>query len=103
DHVSSTRNIPELVIREDIKALVYGAQKAKSFGLIDEIGTRENVLEALATDAGVVDDYQLVKIGYHTSLFGSFFASLQKDTVPHSNAPARLCQLCGKPLYFYGN
>ncbi|MCC7303815.1 signal peptide peptidase SppA [bacterium] len=103
DHVSEKRNIPTPVIRENIKALVYGAQKAKSFGLIDEIGTREIVLEALSDKAGIGDDYQLVKFGTNTTLFGSIFASLKHGTTQKTEAPARVCKLCGKSLYFYGN
>lgn len=103
NHVSAKRNIPTLIIKEDIKALVYGAQKAKSFGMIDEIATREEVLNAVTQKAGIADDYKVVKIGTHSSLFGSLFASMQKQVTQNAESPARVCLLCGRTLYLYGN
>ena len=101
-YVSGQRKIPELTIRDDIRALIYSAGKAKELGLIDAIGTREDMLSDLAAKAGV-SDYQLVKIGTSTTLFGSLFSSLTKVPVQKSEASARVCVLCGKPLYFFGN
>lgn len=103
EYVSQRRSIPVDTITNDIKALVYGAEEARSYGLVDEIGNREDVLKALSTAAGVGDDYKLVKIGTQTSLFGSLFAKLTAPNYSASDAPARQCVLCGRPLYFYGN
>lgn len=103
DYVSTRRQIPIATIKNDIKALVYGAEKAKTYGLIDQIGNREMVLTDLSTKAGVAEDYKVVKISSNTSLFGSFFASLSKDFGQKTEAPARMCALCGRTLYLYGN
>lgn len=103
EYVSQRRSIPVDTITNDIKALVYGAEEARSYGLVDEIGNREDVLKALSTAAGVGDDYKLVKIGTQTSLFGSLFAKITAPNYSVSDAPARQCALCGRPLYFYGN
>lgn len=103
EYVSQQRGISTEVIRNDIKALLYGAEQAQAYGLIDNIGNREQMLTALAKAAGVENDYKLVKVGTQTSLFGSLFAKITAPERINSNAPARQCVLCGKPLYFYGN
>lgn len=102
-YIAKQRKIPETTIKADIKALIYGAEKAKSYGLIDEIGNREMAIADLATASGVPNDFKVIKIGSTTSLFGSFFSAISQRNVQKSEAPARICVLCGKPLYFFGN
>jgi len=103
EYVAKQRKISATVIKDDVKALIYGAAEAKRLGLIDAIGNRESVLAELAGVAGVADDYKVVKVGTHTSLFGGFFASLRKGTAQKAEAPARTCALCGKYLYLSGS
>ncbi|WKZ24193.1 MAG: signal peptide peptidase SppA [Candidatus Dojkabacteria bacterium] len=103
EYVSKQRNIPKTYVKDTVKALIYGAPKAKEYQLIDEIATRDETITALAQAAKLGEDYQVVKIGSSTSLFGSLFASYRQSVIPKSEAPARVCVLCGKPLYFYGN
>lgn len=103
EYVSTRRNIPEETIKKNIKALVYGTDEATQYGLIDAVGNREDVLAAIADKAGIGSDYKVIKVGTSTTLFGSLFSSLSKVPAQKSEAPARLCALCGKPLYFYGN
>jgi len=52
---------------------------------------------------GIASDYKVVKIGTHTSLFSGLFASVTKKTGQTATAPARVCALCGKYLYLFGN
>lgn len=102
-YVAKQRKITQTVIKEDVKALIYGVTEATRFRLIDSIGNREQMLADLSAAAEVGDDYKVVKIGVHTSLFGGLFASLSKPVGSRVENPARVCALCGKYLYFYGN
>jgi len=103
DHVAKNRKISTTSIRDEVRALIYGAAEAKRLGLIDVIGSREEVLADISNVAGVSSDYKVVKIGTHTSLFGGFFASFNKKTTQTATAPARVCALCEKYLYLFGN
>lgn len=102
-YVAARRSIPEDTIKKDVKALVYGADESMRYGLIDAVGNRDEVFQAVAEKAGVGGDYKVIKLGKSTSLFGSLLSSFNKVPVQKSEAPARVCALCGKMLYFYGN
>ncbi len=103
EFVASRRRIKETTIREDVKALIYGTTEALKYGLIDKVGTRDDVYSALAEKAGVANDFKVVKISSTTSLFGSMLAfakdfNQQAETTTKTN-----CALCGKMLYFHGD
>jgi protease-4 len=102
-YVSERRQIPVHVIKEDIKALIYGADEAKAYNLIDEIGNREQVISALASKAGL-SDYEVVKEGASTTLFGSLFSSIVHPiSLETAKTTTRTCYLCNRVLYLYGN
>jgi protease-4 len=102
-YVAKQRKLSHTVIKDEVRALIYGVTDATRYKLIDSVGNREKMLEDLSSVAGVSDDYKVVKVGVHTSLFGGLFASLTKPTGQQVEAPARVCALCGKYLYFSGN
>lgn len=103
-YVSQRRKISPKVIREDVKALVYGVSEAKRYGLIDGDATYDEALSKLASAAGVSDGYTVVKVSAgSTSFFGSVFGKLTAPEVQTAEKPARTCLLCGKQVALFGN
>jgi len=99
NHVSLQRKIQPATIREKVKALIYGAKDAVALGLVDEIATRGETYDKVATAANIAD-YQVVRETYNSSFISAFFGSLlQKKTATVSKS----CSLCGQMLYLYGS
>jgi protease-4 len=98
-HVSRNRSIPENVIRQDIKALIYGNEDARRFKLIDAEGNREDTYAALASTAKL-SDYKVVRKENRIDFFSALLAS--RSNVKTSTV-SKSCALCGKMLYLHGD
>lgn len=99
--VSVRRGIPQKVIKNDIKALIYGGQQAKKIGLIDEIGTRQDAYDAVAK-AAKLSTYQIVRPTQSAGLLSYLVGS--KLLQPASSETYKTkCVLCGQRLSIYGD
>jgi protease IV len=97
-HVSRYRKIPESTIVNTIKALPYDSIEAKQLRLVDEIGSEDTALQALADKAGLGDNYQLI----YEQRKGDFFTSLFSVAVSRQKPQAStVCSLCNAPLFLY--
>ncbi len=108
-HVSKERGIPKEVIVGQIGAHYYAEKQALSLKLIDAIASPQQVYAAVAKEAGVQDDYQIVSSHADASglasLFGVKIPWLQKKATPARDA-SRVQACTGSisaPLVYYGN
>jgi len=72
--VAEGRKMPESKVESLATGWAWNGDKAKELGLIDEIGTFEQALDAAAKRGGIGDDYEVVEI--EDDEFDQFFGSL---------------------------
>jgi protease-4 len=106
-HVAKARGIPETKIRNQMGAMLFDNKTAQTLGLIDGTQGQLGVLTALATQAKLGDDYQLVRFKPHSvSLFGQLLGA--KAPPAQSLVQQRINQdLCAmtqqRILVYHGN
>lgn len=101
-YISERRGIPENTIKNQIKALPYGNERALSLKLIDANGPRESAYEYLSSQAGLGSDYQLVKVFEEVS-FWDLFLGATNSVEPMDASSFIEGQLHNKLLYLYGS
>lgn len=109
-HVSRARDIPREKIVAEIGAHYYGEDQALERKLIDAIATPQEVYAALAKEADISSDYQIVSS--HTdptglsSLFGVTLPWQQKKVERPTRNPETVQACTGSisvPLAYFGN
>ena len=60
DRVATGRNLPIDSVKNIAQGRVYSGKKAIKLGLVDEIGTLDDVIKAVAQKAGLPDSYKVV-------------------------------------------
>jgi len=78
DLVSLNRGISEYIIKNDIKALIYGNTQALDLDLIDAEATYEEVIDSIKTKIGI-SEYQIVTIEVD-DLWSMLLSSLAPNT-----------------------
>jgi protease-4 len=96
-HVATKRKIDPLVVKQDIKALLYGTKTAMEYKLIDMEGSRETAYTELATAVNAKDDYQIVRKQTDSSLFSALLGVKSPEKTKTS------CAFCNKLLFLHGN
>jgi len=94
--VSNNRSISQAKIKNEIKALIYGNDKAKLLNLIDEEGTYEYSMTKLLEKVGI-SDYQVI-----TTKTDSFWSSLLY-TYSNPDQTKLKNQLQNRVLMIYGD
>jgi ClpP class serine protease len=110
-HVSEFRHITPDTIKGEIGALAYGTDEAIRLKLIDGMKSKEEAYEQLAQDAGVAQDFKVMKLNNSVDFFGSLFGAtkifntLRMSGADKSAARVRFCEtnLLDKPLVFSGD
>jgi protease-4 len=101
-YVSKHRDIPAATLRDTIGAMSYDNKTALAYNLIDHIGSRESAYDALAKEAGVQDDYQVIR---EDPPFSFWDAALQAVNLkPRQQASeVNLCNLTRSSLAYHGD
>ncbi|RMD76627.1 S49 family peptidase [Candidatus Dojkabacteria bacterium] len=73
EHISLTRGISVSDLRNKIGAYVYDEKQSKELKLIDEIASRDRVLEIILSELQL-DNYQLVEFSYSFPFWSSFLS-----------------------------
>lgn len=76
DVIVEGRNMDEKRVRELADGRIYTGRQAKEVGLIDEIGSFEDTVQALKTDHNL-DNAQVVQYGYEMGFLAMFNMSAQ--------------------------
>jgi protease-4 len=88
NHVSSCRMIDENVITDEMGAMIFDAQTALEYSLIDGIGSRRQAAYAMAEQLGIQDDCQVVMHEEKgKGLIGALFGSKSGSEVAQENSP----------------
>lgn len=96
--ISTNRNISEQELREKIGAYLFDGNTAKDIGLLDQIGTRDDLINYFLNDLGIQNsDYQLVGIKPNISFFSGLLNQSKKE-IEFQN-----CPLLGIVLYLHGD
>ncbi len=105
DHVADGRGLSSSEIKNDLGALIYGEQQARSNGLIDTIGAREVAYERLAELAGAEgSDWRLDRsLPGEPSFFDLLAGAAADDADPAArvNLPS-VCTGTATMLAFHG-
>lgn len=98
-YVSTARDIPLDLVRNEIRALPYGNTKAQRLGLIDRVGGNHTALALLRDAAGIPEDnYELITEQQEFGFFDSLFQVIGQIEKPQTSD---VCQFCNRPLYLY--
>lgn len=92
--VSGNRDISEIKIKNEIKALIYGNTQAITLGLIDKQATYDETLALLTED---LEDYQVV-----TTTTDDFWTLLMQSTIKKNEIDA-ISPLQNRLLLIYGD
>ena len=103
--VAAHRPVGESAIRDILGAMIFGNEKAESFGLSDGTLNRDETLERLAEQAGVGDDYQVVIQSRGRRKFWRQLLSVGADPESALRASRRdLCRAVTRlPLAYHGD
>ncbi|HSK47158.1 MAG TPA: signal peptide peptidase SppA [Coriobacteriia bacterium] len=75
DIVAEGRKLPRAEVEELATGWAWSGETAKKLGLVDEIGTYRDALEAAAEQGGIEGDYEVITYGDELDrLFGSLFS-----------------------------
>jgi len=113
-HVADGRGLTESEIKDDMGALIFGEQQARSRGLIDSIGSREAAHNRLAELAGAeagewrLDRSMVGEPGFLDLLTAGGVDALQDDEVPATSSDASrnvpsVCTGTASLLSYYGD
>lgn len=100
--VSQLRGIEPGVIRNQIGALVYSEQQAKTLKLIDQVGNKHQAYQALAEKAGVAGNYKVTRLMTEPSFLSALMASATRIGAPQTKMHAS-CQLSSMILAYHGD
>lgn len=102
NHVSTHRNMSPEFIRNTVKAFPYENKRALELSLIDEVGSKEETIKALAQKAGLSEDsYNVIREEQITDFFTGLFSGvhmLQSKTTPAKQIG---CTWCNSPMFLY--
>ncbi len=109
--VAQARGIEERTIKDKMGALIFDNAAAQGFKLIDETKSQTQAIAALAKQANVGENYQLIKIQAEPNFLGSLLGATSAHTpaaYTTSNQALLQKELCGivesrTPMVYHGN
>jgi protease IV len=79
--VAQARGIEETTIRDKMGALIFDNAAAQTFKLIDDTKSQADAIAALAKQANLGENYQLIKVQPEQSLLGSLLGTTSAQTI----------------------
>lgn len=106
NYVSTHRNLTASELTNNIGAYVYGEKQAWNLKLIDGIASREAVYIALAEQAGIGNDFQIVRYyeedGFFTSLLRAS-TNVSENLKSQSKQLPKSCLYAQRVMAYHGN
>jgi protease IV len=104
--VAQARGIKETTIRDKMGALIFDNAAAQTFKLIDETKSQTDAIAALAKQANLGENYQLIKVQPEQNLWGTLLGTTSAQTT--STQTLRQTALCSvvesrTPMVYHGN
>ncbi len=109
--VANARGIEEKTIRDNMGALIFDNAAAKTFKLIDGTKSRNDAIAALAKQANLGENYQLIKVQPEQNFLGSLLSATSAQTpvtqtgLTQTLLQKELCSLVESraPMVYHGN
>jgi protease IV len=104
--VAQARGIEEGTIRDKMGALIFDNAAAQTFKLIDDTKSQTDAIAALAKQANLGENYQLIKVQPEQNLLGSLLGTASaQTTATQTLRQAALCSVVESrtPMIYHGN
>lgn len=82
DVVAESRGLPKETIRELADGRIYTGQQAKSLGLVDSLGTRQDAIDRAAELGEIVEEPRVIELSPQPSLLEMFYGLQARSMMP---------------------